>query len=243
MNKNLLFLVVGCVALAAQTVKITNGEGPPVLESGERILQEKYHIAPTEEGLLGALQHRESEVRKLAAGTLAANGDKAAIRPILAALAAETVESNKIFLATAAAELGSAEGFNALKGMCDDRNWSPVQRMIAAQTMDQMLGRQECLSDILEVLWLPADNRYADSMALTLLSQLKQIPPSRLDEIRNLSAVYSKSQASELRMAASHLIRVLGGPWAVSQLQAGQDAEQDENVRSYIAKELSSLRQ
>ena len=138
MNKNLLFLVVGCVALAAQTVKITNGEGPPVLESGERILQEKYHIAPTEEGLLGALQHRESEVRKLAAGTLAANGDKAAIRPILAALAAETVESNKIFLATAAAELGSAEGFNALKGMCDDRNWSPVQRMNLVVMIDSI---------------------------------------------------------------------------------------------------------
>lgn len=244
MNKKLLFLVVGCVGLAAQTPQASfHAGGPPEQVFDERALQEKFHIAPTEEGLIGALQHRELVVRRFAASWLGRNGDKAAIRPILAALAAETDESDKIILATAAAHLGAAEGFDALKGMCDDRSSSPVLRMSAAQSMLLDLGRQECLSAMLEVLWAPTDYHYADWMALGLLSQLKQVPPSQLDEIRSLSTLYLKNPASDVRMAASHLIRVFGGPWAVSQLQAAQDAEQEENVRTYIAKELSSLRQ
>jgi hypothetical protein len=244
MNKTLLLLAIGSVGLAAQTPQASfHAGGPPEQVFDERTLQEKYHIAPTEEGLIGALQHQLPVVRDFAAMRLAESGDKAMIRPILAALAEENLEGSKIILATAAAKLGAAEGFDALKNMCDDRISSPVPRMSAAQSLLLNLGRQECLSDMLEVLWSPTDHHGADFMALNLLSQLKQMPPSQLEEIRNLSTVYLKSPASELRMAASHLIRVLGGPWAVSQLQAALDAEHEENVRTYIAKELSSLQQ
>src|ERR1700678_138324 len=101
----------------------------------ERTLQEKYHIALTEEGLIGALQHQEPAVRSFVAMRLAYDGHKAAVRPILDALAVEKIDGNKMGLATAAAQLGSDEGLNALKSMCEDRSWSPTMRVLAAQSM------------------------------------------------------------------------------------------------------------
>jgi HEAT repeat protein len=250
MNRIRLYLVIGCVGLAAHTGRAT--AGPPVQDLDERTLQEKYHIAPTEEGLIGALQHQQSVVRSFAATKLANDGDKAAIRPILDALAAETVEGVKIGLATAAARLGAPEGFSALKSMCEDLSGSPTLRMSAAQSMVVGLGRQECLSDILDVLRSGRRASISDLgdyeasfMALNLLSykRFKQIPPSQLDEIRELSAAYLKSEAPALRMAAGMCIRDVGGPWAISQLRAALDAERDEAVRGSIEKDLFSVGQ
>src|ERR1700683_5037674 len=93
-----LYLVIGCVGLTAQTLQM-NRQTP---DMDERTLQEKYHIALTEEGLIGALQHQEAAVRTFAAMRLAYDGDKAAVRPILDALAVEKVDGDKIILATAA---------------------------------------------------------------------------------------------------------------------------------------------
>jgi HEAT repeat protein len=217
----------------------------PLPDSVEQTLA-IYHISPTKEGLLGALQHPQPAARAFAAGMLAKSEDKAAIPPILSALAAETDGPTKIGMATAVAKLGSAEGFKALKSMCGDRGWSPSLRMSAAQTMSVFLNSQECLSDVLEVLWTPADHHDADMIALNILIQpglFKQISPSQLDEIRNLSIVYLKSQTPNVRSAASSVISALGGPWAIAQLQAALDAEQDDSVRSWVAAELLFLRQ
>lgn len=241
MSKKWLYLVIGCVGLAAQTGKAI--AGPPVPDMDERTLQEKYHIAPTEEGLIGALQHQELVVRSFAAIKLANDGEKAAIRPIMDALAAETVDRVKVVQATSAARLGAPEGFNALKNMCEDRSWSPWMRMTAAQSMVNIAGRQECLSDIIGALRSAPDDFDVVVAALNLFPKFKQIPPSQLDEIRNLSAMYLKSQYAGLRMLASQCVSDLGGPWAISQLRAALDAERDEAVRNSIAKDLFSVRQ
>src|SRR5580704_8053631 len=148
MMKAGLYLVIGCVGLTEQTLQV-NRQTP---DMDERTLQEKYHIALTEEGFIGALQHQDSAVRTFAAMRLAYDGDKAAVRPILDALKVEKIDGDRIILATAAAQLGSDEGLNTLKSMCEERSWSPTVRMIAAQSMILDLGRQECLFDIVEVL-------------------------------------------------------------------------------------------
>jgi hypothetical protein len=234
--------VLGWAGLAANTGQATASE--PVRDMDERTLQEKYHIVPTERGLIGALQHREGGVRDFAAIKLADDGDKAAIRPILDALAAEPIEGGKIILAGAAAQLGADEGFNALKSMCGDRSWSPTLRMGAAQTMVNVVGRQECLSDVVEVLRsTPAPDDFpAPVMALYLLPRFKQISPNQLEEVRDLAAVYLKSDQPAYRIVASQCVRDLGGPWAISQLRAALDAERDEAVRTSIAKDLPSVR-
>lgn len=247
MNKMGFYLAIWCAGLAAQTVVVNSR--PPDLND-ERTLQEKYHITPTEEGLLGALRHESPEVRNFAALRLAAKGDKAAIPAILAALAAENLNGVKIIQASAAAQLGATEGFDALKSMCGDRSWPPSTRMIAAQTMVSVLGRQECLSDIIEVLRSGADDgrasledRQASLIALNLLTyrRFKQLTPSQLDEVRNLSARYLRSQNPGVRMVASQCVRDLGGPWAISELRTAIDAERDEAVRDSLSKDLLTV--
>lgn len=184
MNKLVLYLAIGYTGGAAYIGQAT--AAAPVPDMDEQTLQEKYHIAPTEAGLIGALRHQEGVVREFAAIKLANDGDKAAIRPILDALAAEKVEGVKISLATAVARLGVPEGFNALRSMCEDRSWSPTLRMDAAQSMVLGLGRQECFSDILDVFRSEPDDHQAIPMALNLLPSFKHIPPSQLDEVRGL---------------------------------------------------------
>jgi hypothetical protein len=214
----------------------------------ERTLQEKYHIALTEEGLIGALQHQEAAVRTFAAMRLAYDGDKAAVRPILDAMAVEKIEGVRVGLATAGAQLGADEGLTTLRSMCEDRSWSPTARMIAAQSMILDLGRQGCLSYFLDVL------RTADALpegypaaviALNLLAfnRFKQIPPSQLDQVRDVCATYLKNQAPGLRIAAGTCIRDQGGASAVSQLRAAIDVEQEPAVRESLEKDVLSVRQ
>lgn len=235
--------MIGCIGLAAQITQVSHQ--PDTLEQA---LQEKHRIALTEEALLDALQHGQSEVRGPAAMELAARGDKDAIDPSLDALSAETLKGAKIDLATAAALLGSEEGLSALKGMCADRSWSPVLRMVAAQSMLLNAGREECLSDIIDVLG-SADAALRDHAAaftaLNLLTfkRFKHISAGQLDRIRELSGSYLKSRAPDLRMAAGQCIRDVGGPWAISQLRTAIDAEQDESVRKSLAQDLLSVGQ
>lgn len=243
MNNIGFYLVIGCVGLAAQAAQINRYNGPPVPDMNEQTLQQRYNIAPTEEGLIGTLQHQDPLVRTFAAIDLANKGDKAAIRPILDALAAETVDRVKVVQATSAARLGAAEAFGALKSMCEDKSWSPWMRVTAAQGMVNIAGRQECLSDVIDVLRSAPDDHDTAVAALSLLPKFKQIPMSRLDEVRDLSASYLNSRDLAIRIAAGQCVRDLGGPWAISRLRAAIDAEQNEAVRNLLAKDLVSVRQ
>ena len=238
MNKVLLYLVIGCAALAAQTPL---GSSRP--DTVDHVLQERFHIALTEEALLGALQRGPSEARGLAAAALAEHGYKDATGPILDALSAETFPGARIDLATSAAQLGSEEGFRALKSMCGDRSWSPGLRVDAARSMLDFTGRQECLSDVLEVLRSAPDDFVAVPTALSLLPKFSQVSPSQLDEMRALSATFLESPKSSFRMSAGRCVRDLGGPWAVSQLRAAIDAERDENIRKSLERDLVSIGQ
>jgi HEAT repeat protein len=178
--------------------------GIPTPDMDEKTLQEKYRIASTEEGLTSALQHQDPAVRNFAAMKLADKGDKAAVGPILDALAAETIDGVNINQATSAARLESAEGFSALKNMCEDRTWSPVMRMAAAQSTINFLNREDCLSGILDALHSAPLDHEAAWMALSLFTgrKFKHIPPGQLDEIRDSAAMYLQSEAPDLRMAA-----------------------------------------
>ena len=234
---NILLLFIGAYMCCAQPQA---SEGNPVPHLDERALQEKYHIAPTKEGLLAALHHERSDVRSFAAIKLASDQEKDAVPAILAALTAETVPGGKIILATAAAQLGSDEAFEALTQMCDDPSWSPVLRMSAAQSMLGNLGREGCLVGILAVLRSPGDDFQAPMMALTLLPRFKNVPPSEREQIKGFAAMYLRNRNGVLRMTAAHLMRELGDSWAISELQTALAAESDESVQHVIAYELRS---
>jgi len=240
MNKIVFYLAIGYIGWAAYIGHAIAAE--PLPDMNEQTLQNKYHVAATEGGLIGALRHPEVVVRQFAATKLANDGYKTAIRPILDALASEKVENVKLALATAASRLGAPEGVSALQSMCEDRSWSPSMRMAAAQSMVFGLGRQECLSDVVDVLRSEPGDHEAVPTALNLLSRFKQIPSSQLEEVRGLVALYLQSPSPDFRLAAGTCIRDMGTPWAISQLQAALNAERDEAVRNSLAKDLLSVR-
>jgi len=254
----LLGCIVGVVAHAADQSAI-NGKGKPDMD--ERTLQEKYHIAPTKEGLLGALRHERPEVRTFAALKLATDGQKDAIPAILAAVEVEPLQGAKINLAISAALLGAEDGMNALKNMCGDPSLSPTFRMLAAQGMVGFFGGEfggepeplaqpalhACRASVLDVLRYLGNNPRGDlegaSMALNLLPRFRQIPPTQLPEIRDIGITYLKSEVPLLRMAASQFIRKVGGDsWAVPELRRALSVESDRGVRETIEAELRSLR-
>jgi HEAT repeat protein len=253
MKTQSLYLLFGCaVAVIAHAAQTSAVNGKPVPDMDERVLQERYHIVPNKEGLLGALRHERGDVRSFAALKLAADGHKDAIPPILAALTVETREGVKITLAIAAAQLGAEDGMKALKSMCEDPSWSPGMRMIAAQGMIGFFGGeaapsaqtalQGCLTSAWSVLRSPPGDNQAAVMAMNLVARIRQIPPTPLQEIRDIGAMYLRDQAPELRMAASRFIREMAGDsWAVSQLRAALDVEREEAIRRVIARDLAAI--
>src|ERR1035441_2082507 len=252
MKTQSLYLLFGCaVAVIAHAAQTSAVNGKPVPDMDERVLQERYHIVPNKEGLLGALRHERGDVRSFAALKLAADGHKDASPPILAALTVETREGVKITLAIAAAQLGAEDGMKALKSMCEDPSWSPGLRMIAAQGMIGFFGGeaapsaqtalQGCLASAWSVLRSPGDNQAA-VMAMNLVARVRQIPPTQRQEIRDIGAMYLRDQAPELRMAASRFIReVAGDSWAVAQLRAALDVEREEAIKMVIARDLAAI--
>jgi HEAT repeat protein len=242
MKKETVYLI-GSVVLMAHVGQVRAFSSTPTPDMTDQLLQEKYHIAPSKEGFLQALQHESPDVRSFAAIRLAAAGQKDAVQPILAALTLETVVGNKIILATAAAQLGADEGVNALKTMCGDQKWSPGLRMTAAQSMIGNLGREDCLPEIVGVLGSSGDDIQAVVVALNLLPRFKQVSAGEMEDIRRISAAYLKSPTAAIRMAASQYIAKVGDLWAASQLKAALQIESDEAIRRIMAAGLSTITQ
>src|ERR1035441_8614348 len=257
MKTQSLYLLFGCaVAVIAHAAQTSAVNGKPVPDMDERVLQERYHIVPNKEGLLGALRHERGDVRSFAALKLAADGHKDASPPILAALTVETREGVKITLAIAAAQLGAEDGMKALKSMCEDPSWSPGLRMIAAQGMIGFFGGeaapsaqtalQGCLASAWSVLRSPGNNLPGDNqaavMAMNLVARIRQVPPTQRQEIRDIGAMYLRDQAPELRMAASRFIReVAGDLWGGAQLRGPLDVEREEPIKMVIARDLAAI--
>lgn len=234
-------LAFGLIACAAQAQTPTRSGGQPDWpDVNERILQEKYHIAPTKEGLLIALSHPESGVRAFAAFKLANSGHHDALPAILAALAAETVPGTREAIALAAAHLGSVDGVGALRDMCGDQTLSGVSRMSAATSMMLILGREDCRGEVLKVLRLENDSQ-ALVQALNLLPHFKHLTAPELRELETALPLLLKRDDVPIRLLVGLALRQIGGGFGVQTLRAAIPLERDENVRKLLADDLKEL--
>jgi hypothetical protein len=234
-------LALGLIACAAQAQTPTRSGGQPDWpDVNERILQEKYHIAPTKEGLLIALSHTESDVRAFAALKLANGGDHDALPAILAALAAETFPGTRISMALAAAQLGSVDGVSALRDMCGDQTWQGSLRMSAASSMVQILGREDCRGEVLKVLRLENESQ-ALVGALFLLPHFKHLTAPELRELETTLPVLLKRDDVPIRLLVGLALRQIGGGFGVQTLRAAIPLERDENVRKLLTDDLKEL--
>ena len=186
----------------------TNSRVQP--DADDRLLAERYHIAPTKEGLMGALEYPAPEVREYAAIRLAEMGSKEAVPAILSVLSREELPGARIIIASAAFQLGAQEGLAALTAMCQNANWSPVFRMLAAtQMMNQ--GREECLVDVLSVLRSGEDHE-GTVLALNLIPRFKQLSAANAAEARNLLSQSIASRSPAIRQQTSYALSLIRGP-------------------------------
>lgn len=204
MTRKLLTLMLGIVLSVPAVAEAVVGDG-------EKILEQKYHTRLTKDALVAALRDNLPVVRGAAAARLAFSGKNETVPFILAALAVES-GTNKILLASSAAELGAQEGFAALRGMCQDSGWSSIDRMDAASMMVG-LHNEDCLADVLNVL--RSHNNYdavndpvndAVNMAVYVLLRHKHIPAEELPAIRGLAQGFLKSANPSIRGGASDLL-------------------------------------
>jgi HEAT repeat protein len=241
MKTKTMYLLLGCVVGAiAHAAPMRAIDGTPMPDMNERILQEKYHIASTKDGLVAALGHPSSDVRSFAALKLAIDGQKDTTPAILSALAVEALQGVQINLALAAAQLGAEGGTLALRGMCENVSWSGGLKMAAAQAM-LSLNREDCLADVLGVLRSAADDQQAVTQALNLLPRFKHVPDQDLQEMKDLIAMHLKSNSLAARIAAVHTIKEIGDGSAVEQLRGALAVELDDTARRVILADLEAL--
>jgi len=245
MNRNPLRIAAACILVATAQAQVQTSEGPPVPDMDEQTLQEKYHIPPTRDGLLGALHHPEGSVRSLAAGFLATAGEKDAVPAILAAMAVEPIPGVQVLMASAAARLGSEDGVKALKIGCEAKRWSPGLRINAALVMVN-LGRNDCLPDVLSLLRsLEANQSAEDNQAalqgLYLIPRFKAVSPDELGEIKHIVPVFLRSGFAPTRAAACFALRQMHASWATEDLRNALAVEPEEYVRDAIEKALASI--
>lgn len=213
-----------------------------VVGDGEMILEQKYHTPLTKDALVAALRDNLPDVRGAAAARLAFSGEKDTVPSILAALAIEST-STKILLAYSAAELGSQEGFAALRGMCRDSGWSSIDRMQAANMMVG-LKNEDCLADVLNVLRSNDSNdavNDAADMAISILLQHKHIPAEELPAIRGLAQVFLKSENPSIRAGSSDLLEKYGDRLSAECLRVALAVEKDEAVQKGMTEALRAL--
>lgn len=238
------------VALMFGVVLSVGIELPAVAEAvvgdGVKILEQKYHTPLTKDALVAALRDDLPVVRGAAAARLAFSGEKDTVPFILAALSVES-GTNKILLASSAAELGAQEGFAALRGMCRDSGWSSIDRMQAANMM-VALHNEDCLADVLNVL--RSHDNYdavndpvndAVNIAVYVLLQHKHIPAEELPEVRGLAQVFLKSANHSIRGGSSDILEKYGDSLSAEHLRVALAIEQDEAVRKGMAAALRAL--
>jgi HEAT repeat protein len=206
----------------------------------ERMLQDKYHIAPTKEGLLIALRHPEDGVRSFAALDLAKRGLHDALPMILEALAAETFPGTRISMATAAAQLGAAEGVSALKGMCADPAWSGILRMVVSQTMLHILSREDCRAEVLNVL-RPESDTQTLLMALHQLPHFKGLTASEVRPLEMALRLLMKRDDVQIRLAVGQVLSLIGGGFGIQILRDAIPLEREEVFQKQLAADLKVL--
>jgi HEAT repeat protein len=233
----LIGITWGAVSLCPAQSRVTDGK--PVSDMDDHTMQEKYHIAPTMEAWMGALQHADPTVRTFAAWRLAESGYTAAVPSILAAIATDPVPGDRISFAAAAAKLGAEGGVAALEGMCRDPNWSPGLRMSAAETM-LMAGGEGCLGEVIEVLRSRKDDQ-ATVQALYMITRFHHATPAQVTETRAALAACLGSESPGVRTGASYALRQAGATWAVELLRTAVEAERDDSVRRILATDLAHI--
>lgn len=210
---------------------------------GERALKAKYSPL-TKDSLLAALGDSDKDVRVLAAIRLADAGEKSAVPFILRLASQEPQPFVRQGLILQAARLGFEPAVATLRDECKSGS-SQVLQMSAAQAMVAFLHNEDCLDDVLRVL-RSGDDGQADHVdavwtAFCVLPRFQHPPASELAEIRDVGALYLRSDKSQYRSQAADILQRFGDDASAQDLSAALSIETDPTARTAMDRSLHLL--
>jgi HEAT repeat protein len=200
-----------------------------------------HHIQLTTPSLVEALRNPDSQVRYLAALTLAEDKVTDAVPEIVDALNSEKEPETKANIALALAQLGNLKGFTTLESMCKDHGVPTYVRVYATKyTLD--LDDESCLDAILEVLQLKAGFG-TRALALSQLPRFRRVSDNESQRIVTVTSQALADSMPDVRIAASDTLARLAATAAIPALENAITKEHDETVRTRMGADLQGLRE
>jgi HEAT repeat protein len=196
------------------------------------------HISLTKDALLQALHSEDAETRGLAAAQLEEEGAKDTIPEIAETLEAEQEPLARVNLASILAHMGYRRGIQALQQDCDDSGMPIVHRLQAAQDLLDM-REKSCPWLLVEALQnIEAGGRV---VALSMISNFKDLSPNQSAQLRALLLQSLSDQDLAVKIQASFAVRTLGDVSAIPALESAISKESDSVVRAAMERDLKAL--
>lgn len=232
-------VIVICMLVSDISAQTVSSQGEGRLNTLGDLLQQ-HHIALTNDALIEALRNRDLEIRWLAAQKLAEDKATDSIPYIIAALRSDrTTSRSKVNIAFALAELDSEEGYRTLSEICIDTKVQPHLRLLASRYL-LIFGKQTCLSSVIDVLQMQADDDLR-AEALQLISRFAKVAGNDRNKIGEVIANYLVNESPTLRLNAAIALANVGDPAAVPALKAAIEREKEAAVRSQMEDDLRAL--
>jgi HEAT repeat protein len=202
-------------------------------------LLNRYGIAPTKPALIDALRDRDKAARGLAAAELAELKATDSLPEIIRAAEMEQDIMTKVNIAAAATQLGSPDGRNMLKKVCEDSTLPPEARLSAARNVFDK-GDHACFETVADMT-LPSADPDTRIGALDLLSQLHDRTKYESRRVLQLLVAALTDPDLGMKLEACWGLHWLNDPEAITPLRNALSNEVEEIVRAQMQSTLGSL--
>jgi HEAT repeat protein len=145
----------------------------------------------------------------------------------------------KVNIAAAATWLGSPDGLNMLKRVCEDSTLPPYARQNAARNVFDK-GDHACFSAVADLM-LPSADLGTRIGALYLLSQLHDRTEEESKRVLQLLVASLTDPDLRVRLETCQGLRWLNKPEAITPLRNALATEREEIVRTQMQSTLDSL--
>jgi HEAT repeat protein len=207
---------------------------------------ELHGYALTRESLMRALRDTNAQVRSMAAGELARQGDKEAVPAMLEALSSEKAIGTRVWMANALAKLGVAEGTSELRLICESGTASYYPRLVAAGYLldaEDATCRDQAIDIVRSISNLEGATRESLLVYGFSLFTGRNAPmfQPKAAEIRELATTLLRDKERGVRMSASNALGEHGDATSLAALQEAAEVEADNVTRDRMLANVKIL--
>lgn len=214
---------------------------PPTIEGALQL----HGYALAKESLLRGLLDANAQVRSMAAGELAKQGEKEAAPLILDALSSEKAIGTRVWMANALVELGLQSGIAELRAVCEPATASNFPRLVAAADLLEA-GDATCRDQVVDMVrtmsGLGAGAREDTlQVGLSVIGRFEPMFQPKAAEVRELATTLLRDSRRGVRMAAGNTLGRFGDATSLAVLQEAAAAETSDIARARILANIKIL--